>query len=235
MTKKILAILIMLSAVSTEAYRDTYFYSINPQAKLSAVIAESVASRIEFGLLGFREVIGDESKYTFITDHNHKNIFLTPKVPAGEHITLALVNKAGEIVDLVLSVQKTDSQVIKIDKKIFDQDYSTNKRSKEVISMIKAMQKDIDSDGKYYVLGGARDILHNIEGINLVQDRTYRFGELIGSRIVVTNLNKSIKELRVQNFRNLFEGSIAVSIQKKVLRPNEKCFVYTVAKEQLDD
>lgn len=235
MIKKILAGLLMMSAITAKANQNTYFYSLKPQGKLTGVIAEGVANRIEFGLLGFREIIGDESKYTFITDHNHKNIFLTPKVPAGEHITLSLVNQAGEIVDLNLSVQKTEGQMIRIDKKISDQEHSKHSQIKEVTSMIRAMQRDRDNKGRYFVTNETRNIPHNIEGLSLIQDRTYKYGELLGSRIVVTNLTKGLKELQQYDFRNLFEGSAAISIQKKVLRPKEKGFVFVIAREKSDD
>lgn len=235
MIKKIAAGLILMKAITAQANQDTYFYSLKPQAKLTGVIAQGVANRIEFGLLGFREIIGDDSKYTFITDQNHKNIFLTPKVPAGEHITLSLVNAAGEIVDLNLSVQKTEGQVIRIDKKVADQDYFTHSHDREVTSMIRAMQRDRDNKGKYYVKEEIRNIPHNIEGLSLAQNRTYKYGDLVGSRIVVTNLNKSIRELRLHDFKNLFEDSLAISIQKKVLRPKEKGFVYVLAREKSDD
>ena len=78
MIKKMLAAVVMMSAIACQANQDTYFYSLKPQVKLTGVIAEGVANRIEFGLLGFREIIGDESKYTFITDQNHKNILPSP-------------------------------------------------------------------------------------------------------------------------------------------------------------
>lgn len=103
--------------------------------------------------------------------------------------------------------------------------------AKVMLSMIK------DKEGKYYVTRVKRKIDRLLSiGLTVEQDRIYRFGQLIGARLKVTN-NKSDKTLYLKDsdFSGLFDFCLATTVEKTVLLPRSKGFVWIVAREQDDE
>lgn len=209
--------------------------------KIKATISASNVNRIEFGKIGIAQIIGDESKYKIIADDQGQNIFLLPKVLAPETFELAVVNFAGNVADLILQPRDIAGQIIKISMDSFSNHPSLNNKwsvppqEQEIAEMIRSMV--LDKVDKYYVIRVKRKInsLQNI-GLSIEQDRIYRFGKMIGARLIVTNSNpQNVVYLKETDFSNLFDYCLATTMEKTILPPKTQGFVWIVAKEQDND
>ncbi|WP_425360541.1 hypothetical protein [Candidatus Tisiphia endosymbiont of Ceraclea dissimilis] len=170
-----------------------------------------------------------------------------PKVLAPEIFELALVNSSGNVADLILKAEDIEGQIIKISMDNFynkssnifssslNNKWLVQSQEQEIARMIRNML--LDKEDKYYVMRVKRKInrLQNI-GLSIEQDRIYRFGKLIGARLNVTNKkSKKLIHLKEAYFNNLFNFCLATTIEKTILPPKAKGFVWIVAKEQDDD
>lgn len=212
-----------------------------PHSKIKARISQSKANRIEFGKLAIRQIIGDESQYQIITDLLSHTIFLIPKGKVGEVIELSLINNAGTVVDLqLIPDEKLEGQVISI---VTSQDNISQRTSsstlkpeeQEIAQMLRSML--VDRKDKYYVVPVKRSIrgLEDI-GLKIQQDRLYRYGDLMGARLQITNLrSKESLELQEADFSKLFERTIATYIDHKILPAKGKALVLIIARERAND
>ncbi|WP_341757481.1 type-F conjugative transfer system secretin TraK [Candidatus Tisiphia endosymbiont of Ditula angustiorana] len=243
MIKIILIIAMILTSNAALAAQEFEYIAGN---KIKAKISASNVNRIEFGKIGIAQIIGDESKYKIIADSKAQNIFLLPKIPVAQTLELALVNFSGNVADLILKVEDMEGQIIKISMDSFynkpsngflnnsavNNKCSVNTQEQEIAGMIRNMIAD--KEGKYYVTQVKRKIdrLCNI-GLSIEQDRIYRFGKLIGARLVVINRKaQDLVHLKEADFSNLFDFCLATTIDKTILLPKAKGFVWIVAKEQ---
>ncbi|WP_341762965.1 type-F conjugative transfer system secretin TraK [Candidatus Tisiphia endosymbiont of Melanophora roralis] len=243
MIKIILIIAMILTSNAALAAQEFEYIAGN---KIKAKISASNVNRIEFGKIGIAQIIGDESKYKIIVDSKAQNIFLSPKIPTAQTLELALVNFSGNVADLILKVEDMEGQIIKISMDSFynkpsngflnnsavNNKCSVNTQEQEIAGMIRNMIAD--KEGKYYVTHVKRKIdrLHNI-GLSIEQDRIYRFGKLIGARLVAINRKaQGLVHLKEVDFSNLFDFCLATTIDKTILLPKDKGFVWIVAKEQ---
>ncbi len=239
MSKIILIIAAILASKAALAAQD---FEYAPGKKIKAAVSASNLNRIEFGNQGIAQVIGDDSKYKIIADDKAQNIFLIPKVAANQTLELAIVNFSGNVADLSLAVKEIEGQVIRIGRDKPASSPSTPRQlvrataqEQEVAQMIKSMIAG--KEGKYYVTTVKRkiDCLNN-KGLAIEQDRLYRFGKLIGARLRVTNRKAgTLAHLAEEDFSQLFESCLAVSIERKKLPPKAKSLVWIVAKEQDHD
>lgn len=215
-----------------------------PGNKINAKISANNVNRIEFGKIGIAQVIGDETKYKIVTDNRAQNIFLLPRLQDLDSLELSLVSFSGDVADLVLKPDEDiEGQIIRI---------STNSNNKspsiklqEVTKMMKSMM--LDKEDKYYVTRVKRKIENsNIQGnstikssiseLSIEQDRIYQFGKIIGARLIVTNKKgKSAVCLSEADFSNLFDSCLAVTLEKPVLFPKGKGFVWIVTEEEKDN
>lgn len=244
MTKiTLMIVMILTSSVVLAAQEFEYI----PGNKIKSKISASNVNRIEFGKIAIAQIIGDESKYKIIADDKAQNIFLLPKVLAPETFELALVNSSGNVADLILKVEDIEGQIIKISMDNFynkssnifasslNNKWLVQSQEQEIARMIRSMI--LDKEDKYYVIRVKRKInrLQNI-GLSIEQDRIYHFGKFIGARLNITNKNsKKLIHLKEAYFNNLFDFCLATTIERTILPPKAKGFVWIVTKEQDDD
>jgi hypothetical protein len=241
---KIILIITMILANNLSLAAQEFEYI--PGSKIKTYISSSNLNRIEFGRGGLAQVIGDDNKYKIITDNRGQNIFLLPKIPASQTLELALVNLSGNVADLVLETKDIEGQVIRIFSDGFSDNRSnlhwqpvattqvqaqTRKQEQEIVQMIRSMLAD--REGKYYLLHVKRKIDRlKTMGLSIEQDRIYRFGDLIGARLKVSNRkSKTVIYLKESDFSNIFESPLATCIEKRVLPPRTTGFVWIVTKE----
>lgn len=120
-------------------------YSAN--TKISALINNQSQTRISFGSLTIKEVIGDTSRYYMVHDGLAKSIFITPKVKAGEKIDISIVTSCGKIQDMLLVVSLDPCGAIVIRNTTDRAD--TTKDLKEASLMLRSMV--FGKKGKYDV------------------------------------------------------------------------------------
>lgn len=215
-----------------------------PGQKIRAKISANNPNRIEFGKIGIAQVIGDETKYKIVTDHKAQNIFLLPKLEGLDSLELALVSSSGEVADLVLKPDEDiEGQIIRISSNYNNKLSST--KVQEVTKMMTSMI--LDKKDKYYVTKVKRKISngnmsrnatleHGIAQLSIEQDRIYQFSKIIGARLVVTNKKgKTAVRLNEVDFSNLFDSCLAVTLEKPVLSPKAKGFVWIVTEVEKDN
>ncbi|RYE27413.1 MAG: hypothetical protein EOP45_01280 [Sphingobacteriaceae bacterium] len=208
------------------------------KGKLNAKIAANKINRIELSKNPVSQIIGDESQYSVLTDEIGKNIFFVSKVPAGEKIELSLVDTTGAVVDLSMQVANIGGQVIKIGEDTYQYPHQAigqasmaRKSNREIAAMLKCMIKD-EAD-KYYKIITKRKLASSIFGLDITQDRLYRFGDLEGARLQV--INRGVREgitFTEANFKNLFEGMLLVNIDQKYLKIGKSSYVYVIAAKE---
>ena len=256
-------------AIGAEAIEQTQAMTQKSGERIRAILSSSSINRISFDKSPIAQIVGDESEYSVLTDDMGINIFLIPKVPAGEKIELTLISTTGAIADLTLHVADISGQVIEIGKGTSTGELLEHEKDSmnEIANMLRYMIKD--EPGKYYIKQVKRKItsikaqivsnLNNANAANaanainptnintldvsnaeldIIQDRSYRFGNLSGARLVVKAKNLAKKKsvsLSETDFKPLFEGVRAVSITNKILSPGNSSFVYVIAQEAKHD
>lgn len=88
---------------------------VHDQARqIALVIGTKSQTRISFGNLGIKEVVGDSNKYTIVHDALGMSIFIMPKVKVGEKINITIISGGGKVQDLSLRVRDGEGGVILI-------------------------------------------------------------------------------------------------------------------------
>lgn len=199
------------------------------QDRLKAKISGNSANRLQFGIMPIVQIVGDENKYKVVTDSRGTNIFIIAKVPNGEIIELSLINGAGLATDLELEVADIKGQVIIINNSAVIR--GDDQEQQEITAMLTSMINDCRD--KYYVTVIKRQVtkLEN-KGLKIEQDRIYRFGNLTGARLNVTNLAKrQSRELIAAEFNSLFDGVVLTAMQQNTLLAKGKGIVWLIIKE----
>lgn len=190
--------------------------------KIKAEISDT-KNRISFGNTSIAQIVGDESQYNIILDKKNKNIFLTPKVEIGESLELSIIDLSGHVVDLELTVKAIESQLIKINpRNIVAQNTDT-----EPLQMMRAMLSN--KGDKYFVTEMQRN-LGTINGLDILQIKSYKYGQWVGAELLVTNSLKKPVILTESDFSSLF-ASVAINIQKLLLSPKAKARVIIITVE----
>ncbi len=86
----------------------------DPTHKILAIIGSKSQTRISFGSIGIREVVGDNNKYSMVHDTLGMSIFISSKVKVGETINLTIISNGGKFQDISLSVKDGEGKVILI-------------------------------------------------------------------------------------------------------------------------
>lgn len=207
--------------------------------KIRAIISSNKINRIEFDVHGIAQVIGDDSRYQFISDDRGMNIFLKTGGQEEGNIELSLISQSGVVADLVLTPKDNiEGQVIRI-KSIPNNNALNNSFSLEVKNLLRTMIRD--EAGKYYVRSAKNIIDLNKTGnprtgLKIIQDRIYRYKDLIGTRLIVSNKNsKQSLILNKTDFEQVFESTVAVHIASPNLLPLSKTYVWLISKEARND
>lgn len=207
--------------------------------KIRAIISSNKINRIEFDAHGIAQVIGDNADYQYTTDNRGMNIFLKKQQPGKANIELSLVTNSGQAVDLVLTpVDNMEGQTIRI--KSIPQDFiMEGAASLEIKHLLSSMIRD--EENKYYVRK-TQTIIDSVKTSNpkpnlrIIQDRIYRYKDLIGTRLVVTNRNKKrLLFIDKKDFSRIFQNVVAVHIEESELSPGSKTHVWLVSKEADND
>ncbi|MES2214833.1 MAG: type-F conjugative transfer system secretin TraK [Pseudomonadota bacterium] len=212
----------------------------NPKESLKVKISQLSPTRIGFGGYPIAEVIGDENKYKIISDSSGQNVFITPKAEVGTIIPVTIITSNNMAQDLLLEVMGDElmpqSILITIPKKKqndspYGRNSSVYKASKaESALMLKAMINDENRGEKYYVTASARKLFSpSLPHLKILQYKTYRFGDLTGANLVITNNSKEVVYLTEEIISTLFRGVELVTLNDGLLSKgtSTKAFVIT--------
>ena len=219
----------------------------SPKLTIKAKIGRIAPTRISFGKYPIAEVIGDESKYKIIGDKGGFNIFITPNVPAGEIIPLHLITTNNQVQSLLLEVgaSKTLPQSILITEpksNTSNLSGAQNSRDSHATSssdaalMLKAMMTGDNAHGKYYVTFLDKKIsIPSLKKLSIVQDKTWRFKDLTGASLKVTNESKKQVILQEEDFSQIFKNTLLSGIESNLLPKNTATRAFIVTREASND
>ena len=207
--------------------------------KIEAVISEVELSRIAITGGEIMEVIGDESKYSLYWSGDWRNLFIKPKVEAGERIELSLIASHGKAQDIGFNVAAVSGQTIFINMGNSARDSSNSlvsipdpRLKSEIASMMRSMIEGVK--GKYYVVGNKRVVKQSKE-LLIKQSASYRFRDLSGAVLLVKNLTSKPLTLNEPDFKNLFSRPLAINLSSNVLKKGETTSVYIITREERHD
>jgi hypothetical protein len=212
--------------------------TVSYQQQLSLNIADEAINRINFNTSRVSKIIGNISGFSSILSDDGSNLFITPKSPIVSKIDFAVLLSSGDIIDISLTVVKSKKPYL------ISLDFDVNNQSakSEVSSLIEAMQDGVI--GKYYVQKASDNVtISNQPKITATSSDIYRFGNLHGTTLTLTNKNKksgnrnrnskqnSLIEINENDLIKAFRGVVGVHIANKNLAPTESTKAYIVFKE----
>ena len=197
------------------------------QPSLVATIAGGEVSRIGLRSGELLEVIGDESKYELYWSGDNRNLFIKPKVEVGENLSISLIFADGWVQDLRLTVGDMTTQTLLLEPNRWIRG-TRHIRHLEINEMLKAMNQGIK--GKYYVTQQRRTIAKNQQWV-ITQQQSYAYDKLRGAVLSVKNLTDQLVKLQEQDFNNLFEGTVAMSLTSQWLEPRGKAQILIITRE----
>lgn len=200
------------------------------QPALTAIIAGNEVNRLGVRSGELLEVIGDESKYELYWSGDNRNLFIKPKVEIGENLSISLIFADGWVQDLRLTVGDIVAQTI-----LFESDQLTGIRRQALMLEINAMMRSMNQGikGKYYVMEQQRTIVKNKQRV-ITQQQAYRYEKLSGAILSVKNLTDQLVKLQEQDFNDLFQGTIAISLTSQWLEPRGKAQILIITREADD-
>jgi len=227
--------IILLIGFGTNSFANTEF-RFTPRAKIEAQISSDELNRIEVNGGDIMEVVGDEAKYSLYWSSDWRNLFIKPKVPAGETFELSLIFFGGLAQDIRFTAGDTTAKTITINmsNELLQYPPRSNFRpvpdhrlQLEVAIMMRAMFEEVK--GKYCVTDTKR-LLKYTPNLQLTQIKAYRYKDLSGAVVEVKNLSKSSVNLREEDFRGLFKGTLAINLKSLSITPKQKTTLFIVTK-----
>jgi hypothetical protein len=213
---------------------------ISYQQQLSLNIADEAINRINFKHGRVSKIIGNVSGFTSILSDDGANLFISPKLPEKSKIDFAVLLASGDIIDISLTVVKSKKPyLISLN---FDEHNQSAKS--EVASLIEAMQDGVI--GKYYVQKASSNVtISNQPKITATSSDIYRFGNLHGTTLTLTNKNKKSRnsnrnskpnsriEVTENDLMQAFRGVVGIRIANRYLAPTESTKAYIVFREAI--
>lgn len=219
-------------AASTSVLEFTH----NSKTAIRAKISETAPTRINFGGYQITEVIGDENKYKIITDGNGFNVFITPKIASGSVIPLTLIAASNKVQDLLLEVSDKEKlpRSLIITPDASKKDKVLPQRS-ETELMLRAMLEDDNPNDKYYITSVKKKmILSSLPQLTVTRDKTWRFKNLTGVRLIITNLGRRATNLHIEHIAKLFKGTGLTVIDDNLLRKGASTKAFIILGEEND-
>lgn len=202
-----------------------------PNKKIEAVIGEGELNRIQVKNNELMEVVGDESKYSLHWSGDYRNVFIRPKIAAGETIELSLVMAGGLAQDIRFTIGDVTAQTIFIGTPSNrHQQILTEERllKSEIALMLRAMIDEVKD--KYYVINIERYLSSaETNKTSIRQVKAYRYKDLSGAVLQLINNSDKEIELREQDFSTIFKSTVAVDIESRFIAPKQlgRIFIIT--------
>lgn len=159
------------------------------------------------------KILGDESKYKVEIDEKGSDIYIMPLCKVGEKIEISLKTSSNLSLDLELLVVEGHGKTIHFKRNAA---IKHSKNTQEIEAILKAMQ--LEQFDKYYV----SDVNHLISaksGMNIQQLKIYKYQNIIGRILVISNETAENILLPWQQFFDLFANVKAISIEGPLILP----------------
>jgi len=188
-------------------------------------------NRISFAPERITKIIGDTLNYSSLLTDKGSELFLTSKLPAGNKFNISVILASGEVIDI--TAQIVESLQPKIVKLLFSKSFNAlTQQQEEARLMIKAMEQN--NKGKYYVESVKNtkfivaDKHKSLKGVTLEHYCSYKFADLQGVCLELTNQNKNVINLDAKIIAQEFENVESLAIRHSTLKPKSKTQLFIV-------
>ncbi|MEM6338605.1 MAG: type-F conjugative transfer system secretin TraK [Pseudomonadota bacterium] len=218
-------------------FRDTssQTYQINPKKKIATVIGAGLLNRIHIDFATIMEVVGDESKYSIHWSGDYRNLFIFPKVEAGETIEISFIMSGGIAQDFIFTVGDCPSRSIILQGADFTQKANSNSAKpsaiasreiqSEINQMLRAMR--VGTKDKYYVRDTKRNISKTPK-LLIKQTKSYRYKNLSGAVLLVQNRSKKPVKIEQADIQRIFHNGVAVYMNQRMILPKKSLQILVV-------
>ena len=174
------------------------------------------------------KILGDESKYKVKIDEKGSDIYIMPLCQIGEKIEISLKTSSNFSLDLELLVVEGRGQTIHLKRNLL---IKSSKNISGIEEILKAMQ--LEQSGKYYV-SEVNHLISEKSGMTIQQLKTYKYQNIIGRMLVISNRTTENILLPWQQFFDLFANVKAISIEGPlILLPNNILRVFVVSVSEI--
>lgn len=225
-------------------------FIVSADKKITAMVAKDHLNRLQVQGSQVMEVIGDESKYGIYWSSDWRNLFIKPKIPAGQSFELTLVMAGGIAQDIkFITADKGGGQTVFIKAATPDPGlltraaYSTEAIAQsflvnslqhvkaEISLMMRAMINQVKD--KYYVIKNQRVICANPKWL-ITQTIAYRYKNFSGAVLLVQNLTSKFLKLQEADFKHLFSRTVAITLSSPDLAPRAKEPIFIITRDSYD-
>jgi len=95
--------------------------------------------------------------------------------------------------------------------------------------MIRAMSTYKNGNGKYYIIDAKRSVFKNKQ-MTINQLVAYRYQDLNGAVLIVKNNSSKTLSLTKQDFKDIFNDNVAISIETNFLEPKAETRVFVITR-----
>ncbi len=236
LTTTILMILVLMSSNSIAGNR---YHKIEVEygKQLLLQISSVGINRISFAPERITRIIGDISNYSSLLTDKGSELFLTSKLAAGKNFNISVILASGGVIDI--TAQVIESSQPKVIKLLFSKSFNAfSQEQAEARLMIKAMEQN--NKGKYYVesVNNTKFILadkhKSLKGVTLEHYCSYKFGDLRGVCLELTNQNKGVINLDAKTIAQEFENVESLAIRHSTLQSRKKTQLFIVFRRGQD-
>jgi hypothetical protein len=228
--KRIANILIsLLCLTSYEANANNFAQDtihIEYKKPIELTISGDGINRISLAPMIATSIWGNSSEYAALISNNGSELFLSSKVETGKSFALTVELAGGRVVDLLLHTLATSMPKI-VHLNLADQSFKQHEHRLEVEQLIKAMQSG--RKGKYYVVeeGQKLNLPSKLFG---KQSKIYKYGDLSGVILQLTNKGKGELLINARELANSFNNVIAVQLINERLKAGDSTNAFLVLK-----
>jgi len=214
-------------------YATSNILNITEHKRLSAKIASEYMNRITIVNDRIVNVFGDEGTFVVQTDEHTGQIFIKPTADNGDKpLSITLITENGITQDLTLtpSPLKASTLILKPQTHATENYKGADALIPGFSSRNATQQEQQIQIMKQAVLGELAVVetritpSRKIAGFNLHYVKSYQAGSYLVGVWLIKNNSKNFQELQEKTFFK--NGDLALSLQKRLLSPNEKTYLY---------
>ena len=214
-------------------YATSNILNITEHKRLTAKIASEYMNRITVVNDRIVNVFGDEGTFVVQTDEHTGQIFIKPTAENGDKplsITLITENGITQDLTLILSPLKASTLILKPQVNVKENYKGRDALIHGFSSVHATTQEQQIQIMKQAVLGELAVVEQRntkdrkVAGFNLQYVKNYQSGAYLVEVWRIKNNAKNSQELQEKIFFK--NGDLALSLQKRLLQPNEKTYLY---------
>ena len=212
-------------------YATSNILNITEHKRLSAKIASEYMNRITVVNDRIVNVFGDEGTFVVQTDEHTGQIFIKPTADNGDKpLSITLITENGVTQDLTLMPSPLKASTLILKANVEDNYKGADALIPGFSARNSTLQDKLLQIMKQAVLGELAVLetritpSRKIAGFNLHYVKSYQAGSYLVEVWLIKNNSKNFQELQEKTFFK--NGDLALSLQKRLLSPNEKTYLY---------